>query len=256
MHQDDAAQKPRPRDAGATHASSHRRLDRPLARAFGIGALAGMVLLGLVWVTVSAVSHDPASAGREDRASLTDQSLSTTGRPPGPTPVQRCARVAGALLGPLQAAGPALDQWQVHVGAMNKLVVGAITLQQATAFWNQTRVGAKARIADFDRADQVARQLDVTCPMGRPRGGRSAALRACVQQVRADTHAVSAARTAVHTWEMHVGDMERLRSGTLSPAAATRMWLSMWQRGVRELHSFHVAARRARHHDNCYVPVG
>jgi hypothetical protein len=77
-----------------------------------------------------------------------------------------------------------------------------------------------------------------------------------VRQVRADSHAVAAARTAVHTWEMHVGDMERLRSGKLSPAAATRMWLSMWQEGVRELQAYRVADRRARLHDNCYVPVG
>ena len=248
--------EPRPGDAGAAHASPRRHLDRPLAQAFGIGALAGMVLLGLIWVTVSSVTHDPASAGRGDRASITDQSRTTTGRIPGPTPVQRCARVAGALLEPLHAAGPALDQWQVHVGAMNKLVVGAITLQQATAFWAQTRAGAKARIRDFHRADRVPRRLDVTCPMSRPQGGRSPALRSCVRQVRADSHAVAAARTAVHTWEMHVGDMERLRSGKLSPAAATRMWLSMWQQGVKELRSYRVAERRAQRHDNCYVPVG
>ena len=137
---------------------------------------------------------------------------------------------------------------------MNKLVVGAISLQQATAFWAQTRVGAQARIADFHRADRVPRRLDVTCPMSRPQGGRSPALRSCVRQVRADSHAVAAARTAVHTWEMHVGDMERLRTGKLSPAAATRMWLSMWQQGVKELHAFHLADRRARRHDHCYVP--
>jgi hypothetical protein len=255
MQQDDG-RGPRPGDAGATRASPHHAVNRPLAQAFGIGALVGMVLLGLIWVTVSSVSEEPSSAGRGARASITDQSHTTTERIPGPTPVQRCARVAGALLEPMHAAGPALDQWQVHVGAMNKLVVGAITLPQATAFWAQTRKGAKARIRAFHRADRVPRRLDVTCPMSRPPGGRSPALRACVRQVRADSHAVAAARTAVHTWEMHVGDMERLRSGKLSPAAATRMWLSMWQEGVRELQAYRVADRRARLHDNCYVPVG
>lgn len=252
MQQDEGAQ-PASDEAGTAPAAAPGLPDRPLVQAFGLGALVGIVLLGLVWVTVSAVTDDPAPGGRANRSSLLDQSRMT---PAGPSPVQRCASVAGALLQPLDAAGAALDQWEVHVGAMNRLVVGAITLQQATAFWNQTRVGAKGRIADFHRADRTLRRLDVTCPMHRARSGGSPALRACVRQVRADRHAVAAARTAVHTWEMHVTDMERLRSGKLSPAAATTMWLSMWQRGIKELHAFHRAARQARHHDHCYVPVG
>ena len=255
MPQDEESQ-PAPGEARAAPATSRGLPDRPLAQAFGLGALAGIVLLGLVWVTVSAVTDDPATSGRANRTSLLDQSRTTTSRLPGPTPVQRCASVAGALLQPLGAAGPALDQWEVHVGAMNRLVVGAITLKQATAFWNQTRVGAKGRIADFHRADRVPRRLDVTCPMHRVHTHGSPALRACVRQVGADRRALEAARTSVHTWEMHVADMERLRSGKLSPAAATTMWLSMWQQGVKELRDYPAAARQARHRDHCYVPVG
>jgi len=235
---------------------------------FALGALAGFVLLAMIWMTVAAVSDDPPAAGPGTGASSdsaatagpdgtgSDETPAAAQTDPRRTRLQRCAKEAAALAAPLGAAGPALDQWQVHVGAMNKLVVGAITLPQATAFWAQTRMGAKARIRAFHRADRVPRRLDVTCPMNRPPGGRSPALRSCVRQVRADSHAVAAARTAVHTWEMHVGDMERLRSGKLSPAAATRMWLSMWQDGVQELHAYRVADRRAQRHDNCYVPVG
>ena len=69
MQRDDG-REPRPEDAGAAHASPHHGLDRPLAQAFGIGALAGMVLLGVIWVTVSAVTHDPASAGRGERTGI------------------------------------------------------------------------------------------------------------------------------------------------------------------------------------------
>jgi hypothetical protein len=257
----DERQEPGPYEAGAAPAAWRDLIDRPVAQAFGLGALVGIVLLGVVWVTFSAVSDDPVSVGRGSvggtgQAGPVDQSPAAVDRPSGPTPMQRCASVADALGVPLRAAGPAMDQWEVHVGAMNRLVVGALTLQQATAFWAQTRVGAKERIADFRDADRASRRLDVTCPMRRPRSGRSPALRSCVRQVRVDTRALAAARTAVGTWEMHVANMERLRSGKLSPAAATTMWLSMWQQGVREIHDFHVAAREARHESGCYAPAG
>jgi hypothetical protein len=37
--------------------------------------------------------------------------------------------------------------------------------------------------------------------------------------------------------------MDMLRMGTLSPEDATRMWLTMWQRGVQELRAYRAAAR-------------
>jgi hypothetical protein len=232
--------------------------ERPVAQAFGLGALVGFVLLGLIWVTVSAVTDDPAPAvDRAGRMGLLDGGgPAAAGRPSRPTPMQRCADAADALSVSLNAARPALNQWEVHVGAMNQLVVGAISLQQATAFWNQTRVGAKAHIAEFHRVDRSARRLDGTCPTRGPLTGTSTALRACVRQVRADLRAVEVARTAVGTWEMHVRDMERLRSGKLSPAAATSMWLAMWQRGTRELHAFRVASGAARHQTGCRTVAG
>jgi hypothetical protein len=255
----DEGQQSGPDEAGAAPAASSGLPDRRLAQAFGVGALVGVVLLGLVWVTVSAVSDDPApSVGGDSRVGTVDDTPAAADQTqaPAPTRFERCASVADALAVPVRAAGPAMDQWEVHVGAMNRLVVGAITLQQATAFWNQTRVGAKGRIADFHSADRIARRVDVTCPVRRPRAGMAPALRSCVEQVNANARALAAARTAVDTWEMHVGDMERLRSGKLSPAAATTMWLSMWQQGVREIHDFHVAARKARHESGCHVPAG
>jgi hypothetical protein len=77
------------------------------------------------------------------------------------------------------------------------------------------------------------------------------ALRACVGRVAADMRAVRAATTAIGTWQMHVGDMERLRAGTLSPGDASRMWVAMWQRGQRELTSYRAATRDARKAGSC-----
>jgi hypothetical protein len=237
--------------------------ERHATKSFALGALVGFLLLGMIWIMLSATSDRRPATGA--RATATPGHSAAPGREetpaaastsPGPSRLQRCANEAAALAVPIRAAGPTLDQWQVHVGAMNQLVAGAITLQQATAFWAQTKIGAKGFIAAFHRADRIPRASDDTCPVRRPRASLPTALRSCVQQVRADSRTLAAARTAVRTWEMHVGDMERLRSGKLSPTVATTMWLEMWQRGVKEIRAFHVAERRAQRHDNCSVPVG
>jgi hypothetical protein len=137
-----------------------------------------------------------------------------------------------------------MDQWEIHIGAMNKLVVGAITLPQATAFWNQTRVGAQHRIDSFHAAIRTLRGSGVDCPSpGLLDKASSSDLRSCARHVHAELRALEAARTAVNTWDMHVKDMERLRTGKLSPTVATQMWLSMWQRGQDQLKVYRAAVR-------------
>jgi hypothetical protein len=247
----DVAQEP---GAGGEPATGGWRglADRRLAQAFALGALAGCVLLGLVWVAVSVGADDPPSAGvRANGLGRLDQRPAAASAAPGPTRLQRCASVAEALAVPVRAAGPAMDQWEVHVGAMNKLVVGAISLTQATAFWNQTRVGARNLIADFHQAEKTPAQQDVSCPLRHLGHHPSPALRTCARQVAANARALAASRTAVSTWEMHVQDMEALRAGKLSPADATSMWLSMWKQGVHELRMFHAAERTAARQGGC-----
>ena len=222
-----------------------------LVQAFGLGALVGVVLLGLVWMTVSDVTDDPVwPVDRAGRAGLRGD-VPNVDRPQAPNHLQRCATAAGALEAPVRAAGPALKQWELHVGAMNSLVVGAITLQQAKDFWNQTRIGAKARIADFHAAERTLLQEHATCPVAALRPQSSPVLDSCLRQVEADSRTLEAARAAVSTWEMHVKDMDALRSGKLSPTAATQMWLSMWKRGTAELRTFHAAERAAKRETGC-----
>ena len=45
--------------------------------------------------------------------------------------------------------------------------------------------------------------------------------------------------------------MDMMLLGELSPEDATRMWLSMWQQGVRDLDAYRAAAREARQQDGC-----
>jgi hypothetical protein len=165
---------------------------------------------------------------------------------------QRCIDAVTATRLPLRRAASSIDQWEVHVGAMNKLVAGTITLQQASAFWNQTRVGARDRVRKFERAwSRLQRQgLDCPSPGMLPSGSRPQ-LRSCSRKVAADMRVLHAAGIAIQTWRRHVGAMNMLRMGTLSPSTATQMWVAMWHRGQHEIETYRAAARAAHRVPAC-----
>ena len=213
---------------------------RMLVPAFVLGAVVGMLLLGLVWGATAMFGGSDAPAGRAAIGRTnTDQpspAAATSAAPPGPTRLERCRHADAELTVPLEAASSAMDQWEVHVGAMNKLVVGAISLQQANDFWNQTRVGAQRHLDRFRAASRVVQGLSCPAPGRVPHA--SPALRSCVRRVAADQRAFEAAQTTLRTWGRHVKDMEMLRMGHMTPAAATQMWLSSWHRGLQQLHAY------------------
>jgi hypothetical protein len=244
--------------------------------AFAGGIASGMAVIGLVWLLVSGGGSAGVGSGRADpgtwvttspaadgasrvhratdgTASGSADDVSTDGLfAASSTPLDRCTSAADRLAGSLARAKAALDQWAVHVGAMNQLVVGNITLAQAQAFWNRTRVGAHRRIAHFDSATRVLAQDGVDCPDPALAGTRwSPALRACTRHVAALADELDAARTAITTWAHHVRAMEMLRAGRLSPDRATAMWLSMWRRGTAELARYRSAARAVHDTPGC-----
>jgi hypothetical protein len=151
---------------------------------------------------------------------------------------------------PLDAADDSLSQWRVHVVAMNKLVAGQITLSQATAFWNQTRLGAIHKVHRFDQSLALFKRSGTPC--GRPVGKLVATLAAidtldrCVRATAAGDRVLDVAESAIMTWEHHIHDMEMLRSGQLSPTQATRMWVSNWHKGNRQIDRYADAEQRAR----------
>lgn len=215
-----------------------------------VGVAIGMVLLGLVWTIIAGADTAERSSARDsgprmDAGVRVDDPSDAVPMDRRPTRMERCASAASALSVPLDRAARSLDQWEVHVGAMNKLVVGAITLHQAQSFWAQTRVGAHHRIDLFDQAWAELHRHGVDCPDPRMLGtSASRRLRSCTREVAAEIGALGAARTAIDTWRAHVHDMEMLRTGRMSASTASRMWLMMWQRGVRELDTFRAAAAR------------
>jgi hypothetical protein len=183
-----------------------------------------------------------------------DGDASAPPRQPADTRAERCSDAAAALDPPLEAARPALRQWDVHVDAMNQLVVGEITLQQATQFWNRTRVGAERNVERFRKAWTALERTGVDCPAPALLGPAPAAVRSCSRLVEAELGVARAARTSIGTWDTHVHHMDMLRMGTLSPEKATEMWLAMWRRGVRDLDAYRAATRSPALEADCSGP--
>lgn len=226
---------------------------RSLVLPFLIGALSGALLLGAAWAGAALFADPgPAQPGGPGAQAESTAALATASAEPTPaaaaaraTRLDRCTRSDETVAEPLRAAGPVMDQWEVHIGAMNKLMVGAITLQQATAFWNQTRLGAKRRLERFARADATTRRQGLDCPVPERLGRASKALRRCAERVQADERTLALARDAARTWQRHVEDMDMLRMGHLTPAAASAAWLANWQRGARQVEAYRGAAHGA-----------
>lgn len=170
----------------------------------------------------------------------------------GARQLQACRTVWQSQSGALTAADRSLAQWRVHVGAMNQLVAGQITLAQAQAFWNRTRVGAAARVAKFEKADGAYADVSRRCPGRRPSSATATRqLRQCLVGVRARHRAIEAGSVAIATWKHHIRAMEMLRSGQLTPQMATQMWLQSWHLGVRQLDAYTRARKDAADARSC-----
>jgi hypothetical protein len=218
------------------------------------GLLVGVVAM-VLFVGVLYALRPPESVPAEGAASqvqVTSTVAPATQSPsatPAPTPTAapsaeaQCRQAVAAQAPVRRAAAAVLEQWGVHVGAMNKLVAGKISLGQATAFWNRTRVGAKRRLARYDAAVATLSNTDVSCP-AEP-SGAAAAGSPCRMAVTAVRHELREAAIAIATWRHHVVDMDMLRMGHLSPARATQMWMRSWQMGVGQLNNYRDARKHA-----------
>jgi hypothetical protein len=217
--------------------------------------VAGAVVGGLSVVVALLVVGDNGDGGGNDgdlappAAAAIAPDAEDAERDPTPTAstaqspvVDQCLERYDAQREPLAAADSALAQWRVHVGAMNQLVTGSITLRQATAFWDRTRIDAQERLAAYDAA---AKSLDglARCQKG------DTEIAHCRAGVHARSRQLALAERSLATWREHVQHMEMLRHGHLTPQKATRMWLASWQQGLRQLDAYDAAARDAgRHH--------
>jgi hypothetical protein len=207
-------------------------------------ALAVVVAIGgFAWFARDTPSAEPTRQAQQTAVTIAPQT---------PTELERCREVWLAQGETLHTAGRSLAQWRIHIGAMNQLVAGEITLAQASRFWNTTRRGAAARIARFEVTEGAYADAAPRCTRtGEPDATDASALTGCLRSVRARDRAIDAGVEAVASWKHHVHDMELLRTGQLSPAAATERWLASWRTGARQLDRFGTVRRAAADAGRC-----
>lgn len=177
----------------------------------------------------------------------TEQTARSTGEGPADSTSElfdRCGKADTAKERARKAAAAAMVQWEIHVGAMNKLVLGSITLEQAQQFWDETRAKAAGGLEEFDDAERLLARHTARCP--RPVGRMPEELRECAASVRAHRRELERASVALDTWRVHVHHMEMLRRGELTPEEATEMWLESWEEGNRQIDAYRSAADKAR----------
>ena len=221
---------------------------------FVAGAIAGALIVAIVWWGASAFTPDDERP-TEATGSTGHQTSALSGTPESDEApsdegndaayLERCREVFAAQEQPLKAAAASLDQWEVHIGAMNKLVTGAITFQQATQFWNQTRVGASSRLKRAAAARQLFGHRTARCPAPTSTVRLLPEERACRHAVQARNRTMSLATKALGTWQVHVHHMEMLRRGEMTAEEATQLWLQSWRTGDTQVRAYREAARTA-----------
>ncbi|MGH3343452.1 MAG: hypothetical protein ACRDPK_11350 [Carbonactinosporaceae bacterium] len=172
----------------------------------------------------------------------TDRALGAT--------LETCREAWGAQQRAVDAANGSMDRWATHVAAMNQLVAGEITLDQAKAFWAKTRVGAWQNVDRFHAVDERYRSASAGCPArdGAPAtraGPLSTAIEKCRDGITARDDELASARTAIVTWNRHIQHMEDFRAGKITATQATQMWHHMWQKGKAQMSDYRAVERRA-----------
>lgn len=145
------------------------------------------------------------------------------------------------------AADASLDQWRLHIQAMNQLVAGAITLDQATAYWERTRIGARHNALRFEQTNGALQDSRLSCSAwaGQVSSPTQRQLADCRLATSGINQTMAAAETTVTTWMRHIHDMNLLRVGKITPEEATTMWIQSWHSGARELHRYDSLATKS-----------
>ena len=212
-----------------------------------VGAVAGALVVGMAWAAtwwLTSPDPEPRQDAAPSQQSVGEPAVQSSEPEAATSALARCRSVYDTQTAPLRAAAVSLDQWEVHIGAMNKLVVGAISLPQARQFWGQTRVGAHAKLHEFatTRSDYDRRIYHCAGPGTQDKP----VLEECHRAVVSRGQTLHLATVSLATWEEHVHHMEMLRRGEMTPQEATDLWLQSWRQGVREVEAYRAAARADR----------
>ncbi|MGH3326573.1 MAG: hypothetical protein ACRDPT_02030 [Streptomycetales bacterium] len=187
------------------------------------------------------VAPAPEAPGPESPPS-TDRALGAA--------LETCRKTWGGQQQAVKAADSSMDQWTTHITAMNRLVAGKITLDQAKAFWAKTRVGARQNVDQFHAVDERYRSASLDCPPPDVEpttraGPLSTAIETCRNGIAARDDELASARTALATWDRHIRHMEDFRAGKITATQATQMWHHMWQKGRGQMSDYRAVERNA-----------
>jgi hypothetical protein len=121
---------------------------------------------------------------------------------------------------------------------MKRVVAGTITLQQATAFWNDSEQNAMRKLDTFEREDAALRNEDARCV--RPAND------ACRTPARQWADVLATARPAAKTWMHHMHDMQALMAGEITPDQATAAWVNNWRDGRHQIMAYDRQMKQAQ----------
>ena len=201
----------------------------PQRRVSGLGAVAAvevlLLALGVLAVSVlgaggpadrpSDVAHvtvpSPTVAGTE----ATRPEASGSASPGAGGTLAACRRMAEQQDVALGAAAVTLDDWQIHLGAMNKFAAGVVTVDELEGFWEQTEVQAAAGSAPSAPQPGTWTGRPHCPPPGKRM--RTAALKNCAEDVESRRRALRAARIAADEW-----DRQQQRCGACAPGRPPR----------------------------------
>jgi Mrp family chromosome partitioning ATPase len=221
---------------------------RRWAGAIAIATAAAIVIATTLWLGY----NDGRSDARQGRDKAPDPSASAASSQHDSidAALGDCRSHWNAQDEPLETAASSMEQWQVHIDAMNQLVAGKITLRQASAFWEKTRVRAGQKVERFFDADSAYTAGEYSCraPATARHGDPGlVTLSGCRRGITQREEAIQAARVAIETWHHHVVDMNMLRAGKMSSTRAVRLWNKYWRQGAAEVHDYRVQLRQAGH---------
>jgi hypothetical protein len=203
------------------------------------GAAVGALLVGLIWFVHGLTNKGVREEQPFDSARVVDSSRSDSGQ--ARNRMARCIEVFEAQTDPLRATEASLSQWELHVGAMNQFVTGAITLEQAKAFWSESRSSVADLLERRAAAMEKYAQRTARCPLTEP-GTMTADLSRCAEAVAARGMVLDAASVAHASWREHVQQTEMVRTGELSADEMVRQWLANPQDGEEGLSDYRSAA--------------
>jgi Mrp family chromosome partitioning ATPase len=213
------------------------------------GVIATAITVAVVISSVWWLSYDDDRSDAQDVGPAPSTPLAATAasdRAIVEAAMEECRATWEAQAEPLDAAAETLKQWGTHIAAMNQLVAGKITLDQANAFWEQTREQAGEKVDRFRSAQSAYANDRYTCripTLVTTTDVDTARLTACKHQIAQRDKALQSADVAVGTWHHHVMEMNMLRAGTLSPSRAVTLWLEAWKEGAAELKAYRVQLR-------------